>query len=245
MPKFRYLHAADRLGVTDLVIKWPGGADSAPLASYFNDADICRTKLWGGIVLDRTVGGLNPTAVEKSAEVGGKFVWLPTVDAVHHRRINDQSIDGAVSLFDSRSRPVAELTAILERVAEFGQVLGTGHISPDETEAVIELAVEKGVRRIIVNHPLLIGADTQALLRMTRHKAVTIEHCYVPDHEIPFDVSLIVEAIDEVAPDQTVVADFGDFGREKNIADALVERGVSPDKMLALTGSNAQLVLAS
>ena len=35
----------------------------------------------GSIVLNTSVGGLNPDAVEASAKLGAKVVWMPTQDA--------------------------------------------------------------------------------------------------------------------------------------------------------------------
>src|SRR3974377_1938170 len=35
-------------------------------------------KVFGGIVLDSAVGGLNPHAVKASLAMGGKIVWMPS-----------------------------------------------------------------------------------------------------------------------------------------------------------------------
>ncbi len=45
-----------------------------------------RTKLYSGIVLNNVVGGFNPYAVEHTAAMGGKIVWLPTLAAENHLR---------------------------------------------------------------------------------------------------------------------------------------------------------------
>ena len=37
-----------------------------------------------GIVLNNVVGGFNPYAVEHTAAMGGKIVWLPTLAAENH-----------------------------------------------------------------------------------------------------------------------------------------------------------------
>ncbi len=38
----------------------------------------------GGIVLNYYVGGLNAAAVEAACKLGGKIVWMPTIDAENH-----------------------------------------------------------------------------------------------------------------------------------------------------------------
>ncbi|HVN12739.1 MAG TPA: DUF6282 family protein, partial [Kineosporiaceae bacterium] len=45
-----------------------------------------RTRVYSGIVLNNVVGGLNPYAVEHTAAMGGKTVWLPTLAAENHLR---------------------------------------------------------------------------------------------------------------------------------------------------------------
>lgn len=37
--------------------------------------------MFGGITLNRQVGGINPYAVESALKLGGKVVWLPTQSA--------------------------------------------------------------------------------------------------------------------------------------------------------------------
>lgn len=35
----------------------------------------------GGLVLNRSVGGINPEAVERFGQMGGRMLWFPTMDA--------------------------------------------------------------------------------------------------------------------------------------------------------------------
>jgi hypothetical protein len=41
--------------------------------------------VFGGVALNRSVGGLNPEAVEAALRMGAAAVWLPTLDAEHER----------------------------------------------------------------------------------------------------------------------------------------------------------------
>lgn len=43
---------------------------------------------FGGLCLNRPVGGLNPDAVETSLKLGAKVIWLPTNTAENHYRKN-------------------------------------------------------------------------------------------------------------------------------------------------------------
>ena len=44
------------------------------------------TKIFSSIVLNNVVGGINPYAVEHTAAMGGKIVWMPTLAAENHLR---------------------------------------------------------------------------------------------------------------------------------------------------------------
>jgi len=39
---------------------------------------------FGGIVLNHSVGGLNPQAVDGCIKLGGRMVWMPTLSSRHH-----------------------------------------------------------------------------------------------------------------------------------------------------------------
>src|ERR687884_1339622 len=43
-----------------------------------------KVKVYGGIALNGTVGGVNPRAVELSLRMGGKIVWFPTISSPAH-----------------------------------------------------------------------------------------------------------------------------------------------------------------
>jgi hypothetical protein len=240
--EFLRLACAEQLRA--VVLKWPGGADSAPAAVFANNSGNGVTKFFGGVCLDRAVGGMNPAAVECSASAGGMFAWMPTVDAIHHRRINHLSEEGAVHVLDSKGRVLPEAKEVLKAVAERGLVLGTGHLSAPEVEALVETAVEVGVKRVVLNHPLLLGFDVECLRRITGLSGgVFIEHCYVPDHPKPFDVGLITAAIESIGAEQSLIADFGMYGKDSNIADALVAYGMPLEQVRHLAINRPATVL--
>lgn len=113
-------------------------------------------EVFGGIALNRAVGGINPAAVEHMVHVKGgygRFVWMPTFDAENQVRA-----DGAQRPFvpvarDGRLRP--EVLAVLDLVAKHGLVLETGHSSPAECLLLIEAARARGIRRIVVTHAMV------------------------------------------------------------------------------------------
>src|SRR5256885_13833012 len=56
--------------------------------AYLVQRVIPGIRVFGGIVLNYYVGGINPAAVEASLRLGGKEVWMPTVDAGYHAEIH-------------------------------------------------------------------------------------------------------------------------------------------------------------
>lgn len=110
---------------------------------------------YGGIVLNRAVGGLNPSAVERMALTSGgrgRVVWMPTFDSEHYHRVFRANSNFVPVAQDGRLLP--ETLAVLDEIAEHDLALATGHSSPSESLLLIRAARERGIQRIIVTHPL-------------------------------------------------------------------------------------------
>lgn len=108
--------------------------------------------VFGGVVLNYPVGGLNPHAVQTSIRLGGKFVWTPSVDAAHHRRVLGKA--GGIEVTTESGEIVPALKEIFEIVRKEGAILGLSHHSVRERFLLIEEARKFGIEKIIVNHPL-------------------------------------------------------------------------------------------
>ena len=107
-------------------------------------------QVFGGITLNPHIGGLNPLAVETAAQMGAKFVWLPTAWSANERKRKGTG-DGVETVADGKVLPA--LVDILKLIAKNGLVLGTGHLAPSECLVVVEEARKQGVEKIVVNHP--------------------------------------------------------------------------------------------
>jgi microsomal dipeptidase-like Zn-dependent dipeptidase len=111
--------------------------------------------VFGGVVLNHAVGGLNPAAVEVMAGMSGgrgKVVWLPTRDAQHN--IDAFGGTGEGIRVAENGEVTAAMQAVLDVVAEHDLVLQTGHVSPEETLAVIRRAKSTGIDKIAVTHAM-------------------------------------------------------------------------------------------
>ena len=113
-------------------------------------------EVFGGIVLNRSVGGINPVAVERMARLKGgygRIVWMPTNDAEHQVRNSRESRPFVAISRDGRLLP--SVLEVLDVIARYKLVLATGHSSPHESLLLIREAKARGVRGILVTHPQL------------------------------------------------------------------------------------------
>src|SRR5262249_32125113 len=104
-----------------------------------------------GIVLNRAVGGINPTAVEAMAlERGGRgrVVYMATVDAAARGPNSSPAV--AVSRNGQR---VPEVLRVLPVPAKNRLRLSTGPVSAEGALMVVRAAKQAGVNKIYVQHP--------------------------------------------------------------------------------------------
>ena len=110
-----------------------------------------KIDIFGGVVLNYCVGGLNPEAVNVCYRVGGKFVWLPNLDASFHRKV--MGTPGGIEVLDENDNIVPPLREIFAMIAEVDTVLSLGHQSTKERFILIDEAKKAGIKRIELIHP--------------------------------------------------------------------------------------------
>jgi microsomal dipeptidase-like Zn-dependent dipeptidase len=151
-------------------------------------------EVFGGIVLNKAVGGINPDAVEWMHRVyggRGKVVWLPTFEADKH--VKTLSKPDAVGLTVAPNGQVTPaMEAILRIIARENLVLATGHVHPEEVIAVVKRAKELGVRNIVITHGLTnVPGLTMAQAKQVAEMGAVIEVCFLqflagPNAPLPF-----------------------------------------------------------
>jgi len=110
-------------------------------------------EVFGGVVLNRAAGGINPAAVEEMAALEGKFgriVWMPTFESENYLR--RAGSDAPFVRTSVNGKLIPEVGEVLGVIAKNDLILATGHISPDESLTLIRDARKAGVNRIIVTH---------------------------------------------------------------------------------------------
>jgi len=124
-----------------------------------------KTKLYSSIVLNNVVGGFNPYAVEHTAAMGGKVVWMPTLAAENHLKwektagwvhpASTQKIRAAsgVPVLDDGGKVRDDVKEVLDIIARNDMTLASGHLHVSETWKVFEEAQRRGVKRLVLTHP--------------------------------------------------------------------------------------------
>jgi len=145
-----------------------------------------KVKLFSGVPLNNTSGGLNPFAVDTFLKSGAKLVWMPTSSAANHIRSTHRKTRlatarpmkkaEALSVVDTKGRIVDEVKEILDLIAEFDAILSSGHLHISEIWPLFEEAELRGVKRRLVNHPsYVVGASLADIAELTSGGAY-VEH---------------------------------------------------------------------
>jgi hypothetical protein len=163
--------------------------------------------LYGGIVLNDSIGGFNVAAVQAALDLGARAVWMPTKSAHNHRLHHGGH--GGLTVFDAHGELRHHVKDILIVLAHSNAMLATGHLSPEEGAAVIRYAYMQGVRRLVVTHPE--WGPTRYPIDIQRDLArygAMFERCYAPTsaRAASAPVDAIANAVSDVGVDSTVLA---------------------------------------
>ncbi len=197
-------------------------------------SEVTSFPVFGGVVLNNSVGGLNPAAVKASAEIGGRFVWFPTVS------------------YSTMEMDWVKIEEILHVVAENNMVIGTGHMKPSDIFSLIDMAKNLGIWKIIVNHPLtgVVGATIDEQVEMANY--AYLEHCFVACMEMHdnIDPMIIGDSIKEIGAKRCIMAtDFGQIHNPlpvnglKMFISTMFEYGISMDEINLMCGVNPQKLI--
>lgn len=199
-------------------------------------------EIFGGIVLNNAVGGINPNAVEwmhRFYGSRGKVVWLPTFESDKHvKTFGKPDAKGIVVAPNGVVTP--EMEAVLKIIARENLLLATGHVHPEEILAVVKRGRELGVKNIIITHGLTnVPGLSWAQARQVVEMGAVIEICYLqfqagPHAPLPFlvhwtqtNAKTVSEAIRQVGAKGLVVS--SDLGQSANM--------VHPDGIEAAIGA--------
>jgi len=168
----------------------------------------------GALCLDHDVGGMNPDAVKTSGRLGARVVWLPTFSSTMDMGLVGRA-DMGISCFDREGELSKDTIAVLEQIKRYDMVLATGHISNEETMAVVRKAKDMEMKRIIITHPITAhrgGTPTMDMMKEYASMGCYIEHSLIglmPRTQAITGEEL-ADAIRELGPQHCIMSsDFG------------------------------------
>ena len=207
-------------------------ADRAAIAM----AEVDGIEIFGGVVLNRAVGGINPEAVRQMAAFSGgrgKVVWLPTFDAEYYVTAAG---GGApfVSVLENGD-PAQGVIEVFDLIAEHDLTLAMGHSAPEEVLRLIPAAKERGVERILVTHVFGQDATMDQMREMADAGAIMeIDWLAVYSGELsPADYAAAINELGESA--FVMSSDLGQAGNPPHpeglraYIGAMREAGISSD----------------
>jgi hypothetical protein len=121
-------------------------------------------KVFGALVLNRSVGGINPWVVEAALHYGAKVIWMPSNHSKYHAEYFDtpdypqlgrrqpQLQGPGVTVFDDGGNLKPEAKKICQLAGEADACMATGHLSLAETRALLDEAQRAGVKKFLVTH---------------------------------------------------------------------------------------------
>src|SRR3989304_4107834 len=171
---------------------------TAPVA-YTVSQIVKDIRIYGSLSLDFANGGLNVPAVEASAKMGAKVIWMPTFSSAEDRKKRNLPGEG-IYILDDDDKVLPQVGEIMEIIKSYNMILATGHLSLKETLILVDEAKKIGLPKVAVTHPLLNGFSLDEQKQMVMLGAI-IEHCFtdcMPAAENRLDPRRIVEAVRRV-----------------------------------------------
>jgi hypothetical protein len=230
--------------MSGIVLKAHHGS-TTELAGYLNkNFDI---NVFGGVVLNYFVGGLNPYAVDACCALGGKIVWLPTIHSVAHKPLGrfefqDPKTEkfpekGICIIKENGNDLVDPMYDILKVLHNKKVVLATGHVSAEEIKVLTKVIREHRFNlRVLINHshfysPALEAPDIEEL--KNKNTWFEISSFTVKIQAVP--IEKVVQSIkDQVDAQWVMTSDSGQPGNKGPSAllgykDLLANRGISQE----------------
>jgi hypothetical protein len=191
-----------------------------PTASlaYVVRKEVPGIEIFGGIDLNRSVGGVNPAAIERMVLVKGgwgKVIWMPTFDAENQVRYSKENRPFvAVS---KAGQLLPEVEEVIGLAAKHGLTLETGHSSAAECLMLIREAVRQHVQHVVVTHAMLapVGMNI-AQMKEAAQLGAYVEFVYnaLIGPNKSFEMSDYAKAIREVGAKWCILS--SDLGQAAN-----------------------------
>jgi hypothetical protein len=248
---FQVVQNAKAAGMRAVVLK-NHYVSTAALAQLAME-EVGGIEVYGGIVLNRSNGGINPEAVRRMVEVEGhrgKVVWLPTFDAENQVKFDHTNRPFVAVVRDGK--PVPAMAEIFQLVAAHDLIFATGHSSPAESIILLDAARQAGVKRLLVTH--VLSSSTRATIDQMKVMVglgATLEVVWLAHlGSKPLPVSVCVQALQAVGAEHFLMSsDLGQPGNPvhtqglRDFITALKAGGITDREIDLITRKNPARLL--
>lgn len=253
---------AARAGFAGVVMKnhFEGTASRAQIAGRA----VSGLRVYGGLVLNRYVGGVNPHAVDVALRLGARVIWMPTLDAACHRRAfgfgggfaaQSSGLETAAAGLDllRDGHLIDEAREVMALAKERGAALATGHVGFDEIAALVAEADAQGFRKLILTHPYdrAPGLTLDQVSVLARpHVRIEFVFCSITPRWRFTDAAAIAHCMKSLGPDRFVVSSDGGQAHNPMPAEgyrqfvaALHAEGIAADDFRVMCRDNGDFLL--
>lgn len=202
--------------------------ESTVSRAYYVNQMVPGFRYIGGICLNYTVGGINPTAVDATLQMGGRIVWMPSGHSRFHlqlkgafgnygrtHRIWLEPDAPGISILDEKGELTAETKAVVALVKENNALLATSHLSPEESLKLIRYC-EKEKVKTVYTHILWTPEYSLEVAKEAVEHGCTIEICaakFTGINKTPLPVA--IQAIKEIGYENMIIS--SDAGKDTNL----------------------------
>lgn len=227
---------------------------------------------FGSVVLNYCNGGFNPFMVKSAIDYGAKVIWAPTIDAKNHGEkyqgvgayaalvggAEDEigaEYEGKEGIYalteDGELKENARLC--VEKIVDNDVAFFIGHLSYEETYALVECAADLGHDKLVIDHPNYFITDFDR----EQQKELTSMGAYM---NFPFnaispkyhwiDYTDLYDNIRDIGIENSVVSsDVGQIGNPSSpeslrmLGELLLEEGISEKEYKTLVETNPKKIL--
>lgn len=239
--------------------------------AYYAKKAVPGIDVIGTISLNNSIGGINPLAVDIAGRLGCKLVWMPTVDSLNEYQMRgkqdetklpywarmqrqlekDGMVKPPVTVFATDGRLTNEMEEVISIVKKYDMILASGHLSPAETIKLVEIAVERGAKRIVITHPdfptTFFTIDQQK--ELSKYD-VLFERCYTTPATGKIPWEYVLKEVLETGPERNILST--DLGQKtsvfpvvgmKEFIEFFLSNGFSVDDVKKMTTENQKSLL--
>lgn len=244
--------------------------DDTSRRAYLTRKVVPGIEVFGSVVLNYCLGGLNPFAVDVAIKSGAKIIFMPTVDARNHmayygelgqygpmklveeKSREYQAVNG-ISIFTDENELDPRIPAILKLIAEANIILATSHLSSPETRRLVSEAQKAGVKKIIIT-PVDFAFVKRTIEEQIEwaNQGAYMEYVYSSLSPAWHSITIeeMVENIRKVGPERCILS--SDLGQMHNPAPVeglrilymlLLEKGFTEEEIGLMSRENPSKLL--